>query len=185
VFANAIPDSFEDQDLSEYVGSTNDFAFTTSRSFDGSVALEKAQNGSSHSTIRFDESLSSDSKSKTASLYFYYSGSDSAAVTIVNSSGDGYMSYYFGGGPELQLVRIGPDSYQNNISSTGVSLTSGNWYELRLTHDGADGFTADLLDDTDTLVDSVTGSSTTYSGLDRVGINSFSAGTPIDLLDLQ
>jgi hypothetical protein len=182
---SAIPDTFEDQDLSEYVGSKLVYGFDTTTAYDGSVSLVKESNSSTHDTIRWGERIAGPTASKTASLYFYYGGSDSAGVRIVNSNGDGYMSYYFDGRSEHQLVRVNQDFYDNSFSKSSVSLTSGVWYQLTLAHDGEDGFTADIKDTAGTSINTLTGSETTHSELDRPGLVTYTTGTPVDLLDMQ
>jgi hypothetical protein len=178
-----IPDSFEIQNLGEYIGDTADFGFTTARAFDGSVSLV-CNVASTHNAIEWGNSVTGTSGTREASMYLYKDGTNdnNAGVALVNSSQNGYMSYLNDSNDKFAIVTY-ESGYLLEIGSVAESIGDSAWYQLVIIHDGADGVSAELRDSVGTVLESLSVTDNSYSNMDRPAINSYAADVPIDLLD--
>jgi len=174
-------DSFEDQNLSEYLGDTGSFDFNTSTAYDGSVSVEAT---STDVLIYTDSSVTTTGTSKTATVYQYSGGgSHRGGVVLLNSNGDGYGAYLQSDSIDLNKYTNG--AYDSIINqNSGISASDDTWHQISIEHDGSDGYTASVNPAGGSDLGSVTDTDSTYSSLDRVGIYSFDTGVPYDLLDV-
>jgi len=168
-----VVDGFEDDSFSEYTGEVSAFGTTTSESYSGDQSVVKT-GGNAHTGMYLTAEQFSASSSKEVAVRYLYQGSEHrGGVYLADStSGAGYVGYVNpGGGYEIDKV-TGTGTWDSIVKSTGsaLSLTSGEWYYAVISHDGGDGLSARLEDDSGTTIAGPISATDAGADPDTVGI---------------
>jgi hypothetical protein len=164
-------DGFEDNDIDEYGGDKSIYTVQTGTVYDGNYALKGEQSG--ETTIRTISSLSGLSKYPQPGDTFRYrvypaNLSDNVqyfvqfATQSETSAPDRYSIKLDGGGDEFEISKRVSGSFTELAAAT--QTYSSQWYtvEVEWADDGT--ITATLYDDTDTQLNQITATDTTFVG---------------------
>jgi hypothetical protein len=179
---SVVVDSFEDGGFSEYNGQTAEFGTTITQAYSGVRSAIKTGSDENHAGIYLSSAQFSDSESKTVAIRYYYDGSNHrGGVYLADSStGAGYVGYV---DPTTYTIARVSDSgtYDSKLAdSNGAPISAGNWYHAILSHDGGDGVTARLEDDSGATIAGPLSVSDASTDPDTVGIWMFDQDMILD-----
>lgn len=164
-------DDFEDGDIAEYSGSTGEYTVQQNTVYEGSYALETS--GANQQDI-YDPNVSLSqgdapfgaymAGGQTSGMYSTSSQRPQLLFGHQGSSLSGYGVEIAAYNDEFGLVRWDSGSETDLATATGLSLTVGEFYEVKITTwDSSGNIEAKLLDASGTELATVSATDTTYS----------------------